>query len=314
MDEEISILDKILLRSTYKKEIKEKSKRIQELEERLSDREKRIEELEADLSEAVTEKQSAYEERNQLSDKVTQLEDKIQSQENDEEEVLSIQDIQSKSIKGEENIREFVRILSSIEYSRGNAKTIGFESNDSKISEYERFNNELIRRISPVTVFEGSLGIIRMAVETPIEPRSSDDYGDSFDINRKLFGPSENLVFGVIRSDMFAVGLYNGWECTTVETVKSNVKGKHSKGGFSQSRFEESREKQIDEHVENCRDVLENVSDNASDTILVGSRQIISRFEDEVDYIATSDARGDPGSALEQAFRNFWSVTVYPNI
>lgn len=310
MDEKISILDKILLRSRYKQEICEKNRRIQELEERLSDKEKRIEELESDVSEAITEKQSAYEKRNQLRDKVTQLEDKIQSEENNEEPP-QIDKVQSQTIKGKENVKELVRVLSSIQYRSGNAKTISFDSNDSKIPEYERFSTEILRRISPVTVFEGPLGIIRIAVETPIEPKSSDGYGDSFEINRKLFEPSENLIFGVIRSDMFAVGSYDHWERTSVDTVTSNVKGKHSKGGFSQSRFEQSREKQIEEHVENCRDLLDVISDDSSDTILVGSGQIISRFKDEVDCTATSDSRGDPKSALKRGFRDFWSLKVY---
>lgn len=311
MDKEISLLDRILFRSKYKEELRKKEDRIEELEDTISGKNEQMKNLEENISEAVTEKQSAYEERNKLSDKVAQLEDKIDSQQSSDGRKSKIED--AKHITGKNNVREFVRILSSVKYQRGNAKTIGFKSGDSKISEYKRFNSEFLRRMSPVTVFEDSLGVIRVAVKTPLKTRSFEQISDSFRINRKLFEPSENLVFGIITSDIFAVGLYDGWTCDKVETVESNVKGNHSKGGFSQSRFEESRRKQINEHIEKCSTVLDEMSSDNSNTILVGSSQVVGNFEDEVNYTGTSDARGDPKSALKKAFRDFWSINIYHN-
>lgn len=313
MKDDVSLLDKILFRSEYKKEIREQDKRIDELNNTIQEKEERISELEDNLSKAVTEKQSAYEKRNKLQDRVAQLEDKIESMEDSKEE-FDFGDLKSKKIRGKSNIEEFLNILSGIDYDSGNAHTIYFEEDDGKISEYERFDNAVLRRISPVTVFEDSLSIVRMGVKTPIQPTKYENFGSGFDVDRSIFKPSDNLVFGVVRSDIFAVGLYDEWNCNNIRTVKSNVKNKHSKGGFSQSRFEESRRKQIEEHVKKCKDVLEEVSDDESTVILVGSEQTVSRFEEEADYTGTSDAKGTPKSALKKAFNDFWSVTVFPNI
>lgn len=314
MDDNPSFLDKILFRSKYKRQIQKEQEKVEEMKRRLSDKQDEVEELEEEVSKAVTEKQSAYEERNNLQDKVAQLEDKVESYE-DAGKKSGSSELNQKQIRGRSNIEEFLRVLSNISYDNGHANTIRFEEDDPEISEYERFNTATLRRISPITVFEDSLSVVRIGIKPPIRSvGNSRNYNDKFKIDRRNFEPSSNLVFGVVRSDIFAVGMYDGWDCRNIETVKTNVKNNHSKGGFSQSRFEESREKQIGQHVEDSRGVLENIMDGDSSIILVGSEQIVSRFQDVADHTGTSDAKGDPESALKKAFNDFWSITVYPNI
>ena len=48
-----------------------------------------------------------------------------------------------------------------------------------------------------------------------------------------------------------------------VESVKSRVDREHSKGGFSQGRFERKRDEQIEKHVKQVKQVLEDFDEES---------------------------------------------------
>ena len=105
-----------------------------------------------------------------------------------------------------------------------------------------------------------------------------------------------------------AEGVFEGEERTGFEGFESEVKGDHSKGGFSQGRFERIRDGQIDEHVARCREALAAVE---GPLYLTGERVVLSEFEDLAAVTAPVDATGDPEEALHDAVRDFWTTTCY---
>jgi len=84
------------------------------------------------------------------------------------------------------------------------------------------------------------------------------------------------------------------------------VKGKHSKGGFSQSRFERRRDSQIDEHLQRCRRALDGV--DAERVFVVGEGTLLDEFD--ADATAAVDATGKPEPALEDAHDTFWTLPL----
>jgi hypothetical protein len=59
-----------------------------------------------------------------------------------------------------------------------------------------------------------------------------------------------------VRSDTFALGVYEGRDRLRFEAFQSDVTAEHDKGGFSQARFERRRDEEITDHLDRCRDRL----------------------------------------------------------
>ncbi|MCL7418681.1 MAG: hypothetical protein M8354_12705, partial [Halalkalicoccus sp.] len=115
------------------------------------------------------------------------------------------------------------------------------------------------------------------------------------------------FTFALVRSDLFAMGEYRGSERESFHAFESDVKGEHSKGGFSQGRFERRRDNQIAAHLEKCRDAL--TDRDADRLIVVGQRTLLTEFD--ADATRAVDATGDPEDALEEAFRDFFTARLY---
>ncbi|MDY6780663.1 MAG: Vms1/Ankzf1 family peptidyl-tRNA hydrolase [Halobacteria archaeon] len=100
----------------------------------------------------------------------------------------------------------------------------------------------------------------------------------------------------------------------------SNVKSKHSKGGFSQSRFERLREEQVEEHidesVEEFEEMLENSETEAEFTVVCGESNVVERFSDRLGTelrveTRAVDARGEKEELLRAGFERFWRTRLH---
>lgn len=80
--------------------------------------------------------------------------------------------------------------------------------------------------------------------------------------------------------------------------VTSDIKANHKKGGYSQKRFENIREQQIDEHIETFIDTTTAIREHGVDQVIItGAPQLRKRISTEI----TTDAieRGTPVGAIE---------------
>jgi eRF1 domain 2. len=119
-------------------------------------------------------------------------------------------------------------------------------------------------------------------------------------------------VFTVVRADVCAVGVYEDGDRTAFEGFESSVKSDHSKGGFSQDRFERIRDEQIDEHLAEAAELIESQIDDADPdrVVLTGEEAVVGELDELADHTASTDAGGDPEDAIEHGFADFWTTRL----
>jgi len=95
----------------------------------------------------------------------------------------------------------------------------------------------------PALVYADDAGLVAAALVPPLPPAPFETRGDRFRVDRGWFRPVDDgeprrHALALVRSDLFALGTYEGEERVDFEGFDSDVMGDHSKGGFSQARFE----------------------------------------------------------------------------
>ena len=310
------MLDELLGRAELKERIEELAEEKRHLERRAAAEEER-------RSEAARKRQEADAEINRLEDKVEGLEERV--------ERLSTTDDREVSVRGTEALRgarldEVLVRLSSVETGPEGALTamVGDEVPDPVVDVLGD-RAALVRRAAPCLVCVDDAGVVAAALAPPTPPAPFVEWGAGFRINRSWFAPVEPAWVGLVRSDLFALGVYDGETVRLVDDVESDVQASHSKGGFSQARFERRRDQQIDEHLDRARAAIEAHLDGGgsaggaasadepapdADVILLGEGTVLGRVTDLADRTAAVDATGDPEDALRSAVRDFWTVRL----
>jgi len=282
-----------------------------ELRERIEDLEAEKESLAAQLdaeearrSEASRERQAAERRVNELEDKVTELEDRLDRAEGEDAgpEFRARVDLRGRR-------RERVlSLLGSLQAGEEGVLT-AYVPDDPPEAVRDALGDRapLVARAAPCLVVRDQEGIVSAALRPPNPPEDAFcEYAESPRVEREWFAPAGRYALAVVRADLFAVGVYADGERVSFEGFESDVKSDHSKGGFSQSRFERIRDDQIREHVEKCRAALADV--DADRTFVVGQETLLGEFD--ADATAAVDATGDPEDALAHAHEDFWTVRL----
>jgi peptide subunit release factor 1 (eRF1) len=305
------MLDELLGRAELKD-------RIEELEEEKRHLERRAEAEEERRSEAARKRQEAEAEVNRLEDRIEGLEERI--------ERLSATDDIEVSFRGTETLRgdrrdEVLARLDSFGTSAEGALTAMVTDDvPDALRDVLGERTALVRRAAPCLVCADDAGLVAAALAPPTPPAPFVEWSDSFRIKRSWFAPVEPTWIALVRSDLFALGTYDGNAVTPIDDIESDVQGSHSKGGFSQARFERRRDQQVEEHLARARDALEaHLESDAggestppadADVVILGEGTVLGRFTDLADRTATVDATGDPAGALRSAVRDFWAVRL----
>lgn len=296
------MLDKLLGRA----ELKE---RIEELSEEKRHLQRRVEAEEQRRADAVADKQRAEERVNHLEDRIEQLEDRIERETSGQKAAPSFQTRTELSL---ERSAALYRRLDTINTDTEGALTAAVSDPDSipeSVSNQLGDRTALVRRAAPALVVIDEIGLVAAAIDLPIMPESFDSWADSFRLQRSWFRPTSRFAFALVRSDTFALGVYEADERVSLSAFESDVKSQHSKGGFSQDRFERRRDGQIADHLDQAREAIQTVTD-VDRIILVGERTVLSELRDLADTTDVADASGDPEAALDRAFRDFWAIRV----
>ncbi len=290
-------LDELLGRQSLKD-------RIDELEEECDRLESQLE-AEADRRrDAVRGRQSAEERVNTLEDRVAGLEGELEEREGDTEPAWAH--------VTQLRIDEVEAVLGTLESVEADPETLLTASVHATPTGPVRDVLEdaagLIGRAAPCLCFVDEHRIIRAIVAPPRPPDPFQRWASTFKLDRSWFLPEANLTFALVRSDLFAIGRVDDASIAFRNGFGSDVIGRHSKGGFSQSRFERRRQEQIDEHLERCRTALASAD---GPRILVGDRGAIGRLSDLATATGLVDASGSPEEALARAFRDYWTSKLY---
>ncbi|USZ67567.1 hypothetical protein NGM10_12620 [Halorussus salilacus] len=296
------MLDELLGRA----ELKE---RIDELEEEKRHLERRAEAEEERRAEAATARQEAEERVNRLEDRIAELEDRVERQQ-DEDADLDFRGVET--VRGD-RLAAVLDRLGSVETEPEAALTamVGAEQRGLPDAVETAFGDHaaLVERARPCLAVTDDEGLVSVALAPPVAPDPFVEWGAGFRLDREWFLPTGEFALALVRSDLFALGTYEGRERLDFEGFESDVKGDHSKGGFSQGRFERRRDAQIDEHVEKCEDALAAV--DADRVFVVGERTLLGEFDERATATAAVDATGKPEEALGDAFREFWTTRLY---
>ena len=284
------------------------------LKERVAELEAENEDLSAELdaeaerrADAQSARQDAEHEVNRLEDRIAQLEDHVDRLQDEETAI---------AYTGEETLRRsrvsaVLDRLESFETGPEAALTAAVPDEHSLPDELREGFGErsaLVRRAAPCVAVTDDAGLLSAVLSTPVTPDPFATWADGFEFGRSWFEPTGTHTVALVRSDLFAMGEYDGRERTAFHGFDAELKSQHSKGGFSQARFERLRDEQIDTHVERCLAALE--EREADRLFVVGERSILSAFSDVADVTQPVDATGEPEDALGDAFHEFWTVRL----
>ncbi len=293
------MLDELLGRA----ELKE---RIDALEEEKHHLERQLDAEKERRAEAVTERQTAEERVNRLEDRIEELRDRVERLQSDDDDL---------DFRGVETLRgtrldAVLSRLQSVETEPEGALTamVGSDLPDDVRNAFGD-HAPLAARTAPSLVTTDDAGLVSTALVPPNPPEPFATWGSRFEFDTDWFRPEGAFALALVRSDLFALGEYEGRERQSFSGFESDVKGDHSKGGFSQARFERRRDAQIDEHLERCRETIENRS--AERLYVVGQRTLLSEFRKQAHQTKPVDATGDPEDALDEAFHEFWTTRLY---
>jgi len=301
------MIDRLLGRA----ELKE---RIAELEEEKRHLERRAEAEEERRSDAVADRQRAEERVNELEHRIESLEERLDRAEGEEESV----EFRRVSDARGPGLADALDRFRGIESADAEGLLTAFVPDEdavpSSVAEWFGDRTRLVRRAAPAVVIADDTGAVSAALTPPIEPAPFDRWSDEFRLDESWFRPTGRVAFALVRSDTFALGVYEGDERVDFEGFTSDVKEAHSKGGFSQGRFERRREGQIDDHLKKATAALTDLDDSDAPidrTIVVGERSVLGEVREHADVTDVSDATGKPRDALDDAFRDFWTTRIH---
>ncbi|ADJ14672.1 Vms1/Ankzf1 family peptidyl-tRNA hydrolase [Halalkalicoccus jeotgali] len=290
------MLDDLLGRTALRDRIAELERERERLEARFeAERERR--------RVATREKQAAEERENRLEDRISDLEGRLGR--TDGECELDFRGVET--LRGG-RLRE---VLARLESLRTGEEGVLTAMVDGQLPEVvtAAFGERapLLSRVEPCLAVTDDAGLVSVALRPPLAPAAFQVWSDAVEIDPGWFLPEGEFAFALVRSDLFAMGEYDGSERESVRAFESDVKGDHSKGGFSQGRFERRRDNQIAAHLERCHEAI--AARNAQRLIVVGQRTLLKEFD--ADARRAVDATGDPEAALEKALREFFTTRLY---
>lgn len=304
------MLDRLLGRASLRERIAELEDDLAECERELERTASRYEREDERRREAVTARQDAERRANRLEDRIAQLEGELERA--TDRGGARLEPRVRTTLRG----TRLERVLDRLEAYRAPpdgalTTTVG---SDVPSTVTERLSDRwtLVQDAAPCLCLLEDEGLLALTLDPPDAPTLEPEWDDRFRLDRAWFQPTGPFVLALARADLFAAGRYDGEERVEFEGFESRVKGKHSKGGYSQSRFERIREEQIAEHLEDCASAIESIRGEGDRLYLVGQREAVSTLAEEFDPAATAtvDATGKPREALEDAFRDFWTTEL----
>ncbi|MCU4717702.1 Vms1/Ankzf1 family peptidyl-tRNA hydrolase [Halapricum hydrolyticum] len=287
----------------------ELKERIETLEDERAELRDRLEAEQERRKDAVTDRQAAERRVNELEDRITQLRDRIDRLE-DGEQTLSYRRREQLTGRRIESVLDRLTSLEGQPESILTAVVVDDHQISGELRDGFGERAALVSRAAPCLAVTDDARMVSVAFDVPNPPEPFARWGDSVEIDRSWFEPTGRFTLALVRSDLFAMGVYEGRERTAFHGFDSELKSNHSKGGFSQSRFERIRDGQIDTHLGRCQEALAERPDDAP-LFVVGERSVLGAVSDAADATAAVDATGDPEQALEDAFEDFWTVTLY---
>lgn len=286
--------------------------RIERLEDERDSLEARLEAESERRADAVSERQAAEERVNRLEDRVTELEDRVERAGGDGDGTVEFRRVAT--LRGERR-RAVLDRLRSVEAGPEGALTAAVEGSvPGPVREAFGPRAPLLERAAPCVAVTDDAGVVAAALVPPFPPEPFHGWDRGFRLDPAWFDPAAatgdgRLTLALVRADLFALGVYEDGERVATESFCTDVEENHSKGGFSQARYERRRDEQVAGHLDRVRETL---ADHGGDRlVLAGERTVLDDLSVPAARRVAVDASGDPEAALAAARADALATRLY---
>ncbi len=317
------MFDKIFGSNNNKEKVRDLEKRLKEKNDRLKDLEKQVEKLRRDLKkerdrakEAITEKQRVDKELKDTKQKIETLEDRISRVKEKEERERNFKRV---VIFSREDALIFLDELKSFRTEKNFLLTQYFSDPKKAKSDDMAKAVKSIDSKTGYVGFQDELEIFSFVLVPPF-PVENDFFRNNLFHTEKvnqLLNSDLKILFLSLHSGKSCVGFMVGPEIKDFKIIRSSVKSKHSKGGFSQGRFERGRKKQIREHIKSVLEYLEDLKyDDLDYVVLDGNERIIGEIVGNLPFDCSVINRNLDISEIskknsDEFSKEIWSTRVY---
>lgn len=304
-----------------KEEINSLKSRIAELEEENRKLAAQLGKRDEKTRKTVAIKQEVDRELNEATQKISSLEIELQKLKEETSTELKFRFSESLS---RHKLDDFIFMLGSMNSKTSTLITI-YLAKDEKLSnitqnidlQIDNQSNALIEKIDSSTgkaIFYDTAGLIRTVV-IPFLPISVSEYaaGKQFNLEplKKSLEFDKILVLNAHAGETFA-GIVEADTVVEHEIIRSSVMGKHTKGGWSQKRFQNLVEEDIRHHADKVRTALSGMIEKHKDIqyiIAGGEGKLIKIILEGYDYpliIKSMDIVGNIEQVIQEATKVRW--------
>ena len=306
-----------------KEEIRNLREKIAELEEENSKLSLQLEKRDEKTKKAVTTKQEAEREINEAQKRISTLEGELEKLKVETKSELSFRF--SVNFSGNrfedvlfllDSMRSKLSTLITIYLAKDRTlenipKDVNALMESSSISQIEKINSSTGK-----VIFYDADNIVRLVI-LPVFPIQDTEY--VIDIRFKT-GPLKDsihvekiLVINAHAGETF-IGIMETGAFIEHELIRSSVMGKHSKGGWSQKRFQSLVEEDIKHHADKVRDALHPIIEKNRDIQYIfagGEGRLIKMILEGYEYPVVSKSIDPQAMSPQQVLKEIMSVRLY---
>ncbi|MFB6114906.1 MAG: Vms1/Ankzf1 family peptidyl-tRNA hydrolase [Candidatus Nanohalobium sp.] len=255
-----------------------------------NDSQEKIQELEAKIEELKEEKESYRErfkaekerrsklstEKQEAEEKLNRLKDKLEGLKQEENKEKEVETGKTEEISFKEAYSSLNKI-DTIESSKEELVTVYCPGKFSGFSERKSLKNsiekgkfeELQQRKSFAAFLDEELGAWMLETRPFFSEKL--EISSDFEVSGLLEFIQKEKIWVLVSAGETEIFREEEGEFEEVETLKSRIEKKHSKGGFSQGRFERKREEQIEQHLDEVKEFVEGLE---GDVYLLGESRL----------------------------------------
>ena len=216
---------------------------------------------------------------------------------------------------------EILKELASIRAERETLLTIYLQSGElpqkSLLQEYPLLQ-KAVRNFATQTgcaIFHDQNHIIHLLIVPPLAI-TYPTHQQSTEFNTeplcKLFDPTHLFLVVIAHAGHGFVMLTSPQEVLSHEEIHTSVKSKHTKGGWSQRRFEQLREEDIKHHTEKMREVIDTMLDRKPTNIIAsGDKRILKDLFTDQNTITLRKLDTAPEYIPEKIVREILTTTIH---
>lgn len=271
-----------------KKKTEELEVKVKSLEEELESYKNRFEAEKERRSKMATEKQEAEEQLNRLKDKLRSLQESKQSEESENNHLL-----ESKQASFGE-VMEIISKLESVESTKKDLVTIYKGEEGDQLEDVKGLYNsvtedqkDIIRRRDKCALFFDE-NLFELGLKLRPFFQSEWFLSNEFELDILREFIEKKKIWVLVKAGKTEIFEETGGDFEKINEVKGRIDRKHSKGGFSQGRFERKREEQINQHLDEVSEKIREFDE----VYLLGEKRMCKDLEGV--YLGGFDPNRDP--------------------